>query len=128
MAIERVKVATGHNNAVGFVEFLVDPWTANILPGIVRFSLSLVVKRDGLRSAELRWVPKVPDWVNQDVRAKCGLTGTTISALVTARLPDNANRATFSNFNATAYLPGEAEYERKGWSGLVVQLLFLEPI
>lgn len=126
--IERVKVATGHNNAAGLANFLLDPWFSGIDNGIVRFSLALSVKQDGLRSAAFQCAPKWPDSYIQDVRTKCGLTGLIISAPVTVRLPGNNDRAVFSNFNATAHIPSPGEYERLGWSGFIVQLLFLEAI
>lgn len=128
MAIERVKVATGHNNAAGLAEFMFDPWMPGIKPGIVRISISGEVREDGKPSAEFRWSPKVPDSVIQDARTKCGLTGTIIQAKVTVRLPTNTNRTTFANYNATAFIDGEAEYEREGWKDFVIKLLFLEAI
>lgn len=126
---ERVKIAVGHNNTGGLATFLVDPWTPRLIPGIVRASMSKKISEDGNRSTELRWGPKVPNEVNVDVRTKAGLTATTISGVnVTVRLPLNTNRDTWANFNGVAFMPEEAEFQRSGWEGLLVRILFLESI
>lgn len=127
---DQTKVATGHNNTAGYVTFTMaeSPWIARINFGIIRLAMSEIALEDGDRWAEFRWLPKVPDSINQSVRSKFGLTGYTLSANVTVHLPTNAARSTFADFNGLAVLDNSAEYERKGWSGLVIAVLFLDAI
>lgn len=124
---EQIKVATGHNNAAGFTTFLVEPWLPHIIPGIVTVALSQVVFKDGNASADLIWGPKVTNAVKVDALSKCGLSSATY-ALVTVRLRSNRNRATYSNYNATAYYPEEDDFERRGATGFLIRLLFLTGI
>lgn len=133
MADERPKVAVGHNNAAGLVNFAspptgVDPNTPAVQHGIIHIAISGKVSEDGDRSAIWQWSPKVPSSVKLDALTKCGLSNTTISANVTVRLPSNADRTVWANYNAVAYSPTEDEYARRGWTGFVIQLLFLDPI
>lgn len=128
VAYERIKVATGHNNTGGYQFFTVDPNTPRVNFGIVHVAISGKVSEDGDRSAVSQWLPKVPDSVIQDVCSKTGLSHTTISANVTVYLPSNANRGTWSSYNAVCYIPPEAEYRLRGWEGFIVQWLFLDPI
>lgn len=130
MAVDYVKIASGHNNAAGLVRFAyVDPWVARVEPGIVRINMSGTVTEDGDRSAELRFEPKVPNRVKTDALTKCGLTsGTTVrSGLVTVRLPANVDRTSYANYNATATYLEDDEYERGG-SGFRILVTALEAI
>lgn len=124
---EVYKVASGHDNTAGYQTFTVEPHMPRIDPGIFRISNSKSILQDGERSGIWMWGPKVPDSVNQDVRSKCGLTSA-FSALATVRLPTNADRSTWDDFNCTLFLPDEAEFRRLGWEGLVVQLLYLDEV
>lgn len=117
----RIKIATGYDNTAGYQYFTVDPWMPRLAPGIRRVSLSMKVSEDGYKSFVLHWEPKVPDSVNQDVRTKTGLTAGVVGAAVTIYLPTNENRNTWDDYNAYVTMPDEAEYERRGWKGLVVQ-------
>lgn len=113
MANEYVLIATGHNNAAGFVRFKVAPWMPRIVPGVFRVSLSLTAKEDGSRSVDLIWSPKIPNAVKVDALTKCGLAST-LYANVTVRLPTNKDRTVYSNFNGTAFWNEAEEYERRG--------------
>jgi hypothetical protein len=126
---EEIKIATGHNNAAGFVTFLVEPWCPQIAPGPLVIGLSGVVSENGWRSAELRWHPKVPNSIKVDALNKAGLTsGATVqSVLVTVRLPSNKDRTVYANYNATAFYDESDEFERSG-SGFEITLLKLEAI
>lgn len=123
---DRVLIADGHNNQAGYAAFAVDPWVPAITPGIRRLSVSGLISEDGHKSAELRWMPKVPNSVVADARTKAGLTGGAIMNEVTVYLPTNEDRTTWEDFNATAYAPEEDEYERGGWQPFLIRLLFLE--
>lgn len=128
--VEVIKIADGHGNTAGLTAFgTMEPWMPNIDPGIRRVAMSKAIYEDGQRSAELRWDPKVPNSVVAAARTLAGLDGGAIANEVTVRLPSNEDRTEWANYNATAYVPEESqEFERKGWRGFVIQLLFLEVI
>lgn len=121
-----VQIADGHDNTAGYARFLVDPWTPIVQPGIQRVSMSLSVSEDGARSTVLRWLPKVPQSVVDDVMSKCGLTSA-LTNEVTIYLPTNKDRDTWVDYNALAYWDENSEWERKG-RPLEVQILFLETV
>lgn len=123
---DKIKIAQGHNNAAGLAAFTLEPWLPRIIPGIYSVSLSEVVFEDANRSADLIWGPKVPNSIKVSVLSACGLTSA-VYATVTARLPSNKNRTTYSNYNAVAWYDEEDEFERRG-SGFRIRLLFLRGI
>lgn len=124
---ERIKVATGHNNAAGFVQFAYfEPWLSHQIPGLFRVSMDSVIVEDGNRSAPLIFGLKVPNKVKVDALSKTGLTSATY-ALGTVRLPSNKDRTSYSNFNCTFFYDHTDEYERRG-SGFTIQCLFLAAI
>lgn len=130
---ERPKVAAGHNNAAGLANFAsppsgVDPSTKVVLDGIIHISVSGKVNEDGDRSAVWVWDGKIPSAVKLDALTKCGLSNTTKSANVTARLPSNADRTVWANYNAVAFYPAEDEFHMGGWTGFEIRLLFLDAI
>lgn len=133
VAFERPKVAAGHNNAAGLANFAsipngVDPSTKTLLDGIIHISVSGKVVEDGDRSAIWSWEGKIPSVVKLDALTKCGLSNTTKSALVTARLPSNADRTVWANYNCTAFYPADDEFHMGGWTGFEIRLLFLDAI
>lgn len=133
MAYERPKVAVGHNNAAGLVNFAsppngVDPNTPAVQDGIIHIAISGKVSEDGDRSSEFRWPTKIPSVVKLDALTKCGLSHTTKSANVTVRLPSNADRTVWANYNAVAFYPADDEFLMGGWTGFSIQLLFLDAI
>lgn len=128
VSYEVVKVAAGHNNAAGLTAFTLAPHTPAIYPAVRYITGGLILAQKGYRSSQLEWVPKVPQSVKTDVLTKCGLTADTFSALATIRLPTNANRETWANFNCTLVRPDDDEFERSGWKGFIIQVLFLDAL
>lgn len=126
MAREYVLIATGHNNAAGFVRFKVTPWLPRVLPGIQRLSMSRKATEDGKRSAPLFWSPKVPNAIKVDALTKCGLTSV-LYANVTIRLPSNKDRTVWANYNGVAYYDESDEFERSG-SGFSILVFDLTAI
>lgn len=125
---EEVKVAAGHNNAAGLTAFTLEPHTPVIRPAVRYIKGDLTIGNKGKLSTQLEWVPKVPQSIKTNVLSVCGLTGSTFSALATIRLPSNANRATWANYNCTLVRPDDDEFVRLGWTGFIIQVLFLEAI
>lgn len=125
-ALDRVKIATGHNQAASLVLFKINPWTPRIIPGIQRISMSLKVTEDGARSTELHWTPKVPNSIKVDALSKCGLTSV-LYANVTIHLPSNKDRISFANYNGVAFYSEDDEFERNG-SGFRILIYDLEAI
>lgn len=124
---EYTKVATGHSNTAGLTRFLVDPWVSVIEPGLIRIAMSGKASEHGSKRCPLRWSPKIPDSVKQNALTRCGLTNATY-ALVTVRLPSNHNRSSFANWNATAFVSDEGQFERGGWTGFEITLIFMEAL
>lgn len=128
VSYEVVKVAAGHNNAAGLTAFTLAPHTPVINPAARYITGGLTIAQKGYRSSRLEWVPKVPQSIKTNVLSVCGLTGDTFSALATIRLPTNADRSTWANFNCTLVRPDDDEFERSGWKDFIIQVLFLDAI
>lgn len=130
MAQEKVRIASGHNQAGSLADFLVEPLVAQIVPGRIQIGLDGAPGEDGWRSADLQWRPAVPNRVKVDALSKCGLTsGTTVrSGNVTVRLPSNADRTVYANYNALAVYAEDDQTENGKTTGFHIQLLNLTAI
>lgn len=102
MAIERIKIASGHNNAAGYAVLQPQPRFEGLVYPRERVAADGSWARDGALMGELIWPNALEDLDLDTILDNAGLTGITIaSALVTVRLPDRT-WTSWADYNAVA--------------------------
>jgi hypothetical protein len=123
------QAAAGYNNVAGLTTIKPQPRCPGLLYPRVVYAANGSRYRDGAPYTEFRWdYLKLAEYTA--ILTLLGLSSGVIYAPVTVRLP-NYNFTSWSNYNATAYLPEierDVEYRLGVYANIVLVFRELEPI
>jgi hypothetical protein len=110
-------IADTHDNEAGYAAFDPQPNMPDGIQYLVhRKAASGLVYPDGVRVAILQFDRPTPTQVSTILTA-AGLSTTVTSNGVTVALPDDDDKTTFSDYNATAYYLRTREYLGRYFNG-----------